>query len=270
MEPVKPVTPPNSLAWRIVHFPLLLIVIGMVMVVGSELLVSIGAHLLHLKGPVTSLVVGLCVTLAAVVSYIVFVRFVERRPAVAEFALPGWPKELAAGLLIGFLLFSLISGVGEEIVLRGIIFRLVESSLGTWVALIFSAALFGAAHLFNPHAGPLPAVAIALEAGIMLAALYMLTRRLWAAIGVHAAWNFTQGGVYGIAVSGGAVDGVLIPRISGPDLLTGGAFGGEASLPAIIICTIFGIVVTTIAWRQGRFVQPFWKRPKAQSVDRQA
>ena len=293
MEPIQPVTPPDSLFWRIIHFPLLLIFIGMVMVIGPEILVAMTARfVVHAHGPLASLATGLCTTGAAVIGYILFVRFVERRPAVSEFAAAGWAKELGAGLLTGFLLFSLVvavialfggyhvigdhpvtvllpvlalslvSGVGEEIVVRGIIFRLVESSLGTWIALIFSAALFGAGHLANPHAGLLPAVAIALEAGIMLAALYMLTRRLWAAIGVHAAWNFTQGGIYGIAVSGGALDGVLVPRISGPDLLTGGAFGAEASLPAILICTIFGIVVTTIAWRRGRFVQPFWVRKR--------
>jgi len=293
MVPIKAVTPPDSLLWRIIHFPLLLIIIGMVMVIGPEILVSMAVRfVMHPHGPLGSLITGLCATAAAVIGYTVFVRFVERRPAVSEFAAPGWPKELGAGLLTGFLLFSLVvaviallggyhvigehpatvlfpvlalslvSGVGEEIVVRGIIFRLVESSLGTWIALIVSAALFGAGHLGNQHSGLLPAVAIALEAGIMLAALYMLTRRLWAAIGLHAAWNFTQGGIYGIAVSGGAVDGVLIPRISGPDLLTGGAFGAEASLPAILICTVFGIVVTAIAWRRGRFVKPFWARSR--------
>jgi len=293
MEPITPVTPPGSLFWRIVHFPLLLIIIGMVMVIGAEVLVAMTAHfVVHATGPLASLATGLCTTVAAVIAYVLFVRFVERRPAVAEFAARGWAKELGAGLLTGFLLFSLVvavialfggyhvigeqpvtvlfpilalslvSGVGEEIVVRGIIFRLVESSLGSWIALIFSAALFGAGHLGNQHAGLLPAVAIALEAGIMLAALYMLTRRLWAAIGVHAAWNFTQGGIYGIAVSGNAVDGVLVPRVSGPDLLTGGAFGAEASLPAILICTIFGVAITTIAWRRGRFVRPFWARAR--------
>ena len=58
----------------------------------------------------------------------------------------------------------------------------------------------------------------------MLAALYMLTRRLWAAIGLHAAWNFAQGGIYGVAVSGFEVGGLLRPRMTGPDLLTGGSF----------------------------------------------
>jgi membrane protease YdiL (CAAX protease family) len=144
--------------------------------------------------------------------------------------------------------------------LRGVFFRLIESWLGSWIALILSAAVFGALHLGNPNASLLAGSAIALEAGVMLAALYMLTRRLWAAIGLHAAWNFSQGGIYGIPVSGFKQDGILIPRISGSDLLTGGSFGAEASLPAIIVCTAFGIALLVLAYRRDRFVKPFWLR----------
>src|SRR3546814_4514721 len=86
--------------------------------------------------------------------------------------------------------------------MRGVIFRLIERWLGSWIALAISAALFGAGHLANPNASWFAAVCIALEAGIMLGAIYMVTRRLWAAVGIHAAWNFTQGGIYGIAISG--------------------------------------------------------------------
>jgi membrane protease YdiL (CAAX protease family) len=204
--------------------------------------------------------------------------------------LAGWAPELGAGLLTGLALFAIVvgiiaafggyrvigwhpasvllpalaisitSGFVEEIVLRGLFFRIIESWLGSWIALILSAALFGALHLGNPNATMLAGVAITLEAGIMLAAVYMLTRRLWAAIGVHAAWNFAQGGVFGIPVSGFAQDGLLRPRIVGSDLLTGGSFGAEASLPAIIICTAFGIVLLVIAHRRDRFIAPFWAR----------
>ena len=294
MEPIKAVTPPNSLVWRIIHFPLVLLIIGMVMVIGAEVCVLWLAHFVpHAPGGLFGVVTAMGGAAAAVAAYVIFVRFVERRPGVAEFGLSGWWKELGAGLISGFLLFSvvvgviaafgdyqvigrhpvsilapifaisIISGVGEEIVARALIFRILESSLGTWIALIFSAALFGAGHLGNQHSGLLPAAAIALEAGIMLAALYMLTRRLWAAIGLHAAWNFTQGGVYGIAVSGGAAQGILVPRITGSDLVTGGAFGAEASLPAVIICTTFGIALLVAVSRRDGFVKPFWARGKA-------
>jgi uncharacterized protein len=215
---------------------------------------------------------------------------VERRPGWTEFAPEGAGRELGAGVLAGVALFSLVigiiallggytvvgtrsaavlavpvaisivSGFTEEIIMRGLFFRLVEGWLGSWIALILSAALFGAAHLGNDNATLLAGAAIALEAGVSLAALYMLTRRLWAVIGLHAAWNFAQGGIFGVAVSGFQMNGLLVPRISGPDLLTGGFFGAEASLPAIVVMTLFGLAVLYAAHQHGRFVAPFWRR----------
>ncbi|MFA6117133.1 MAG: type II CAAX endopeptidase family protein [Sphingomonas sp.] len=291
MEPIKPVTPPNSLVWRIVHFPLVLLVIGIAFVAGA-IMTSAFVRKAFPEAANNWLAVLIAVLVAAVfvAFYWAFVRLVEHRPAVAEFALNGWAKELGAGLLSGVILFSIVvgiiaalggyrvighnpvsvllpvlaisitSGVTEEIMLRGVFFRLIESWLGSWIALILSAAVFGALHLGNPNASLLAGSAIALEAGVMLAALYMLTRRLWAAIGLHAAWNFSQGGIYGIAVSGFKQDGLIIPRISGSDLLTGGSFGAEASLPAIIVCTAFGVALLVLAYRRDRFVKPFWLR----------
>ena len=291
MEPIKPVTPPSSLVWRIVHFPLVLLVVGIAVMIGAGMTATLVSRAIpHADNDWLAVLVAILVAVIFIAFYCAFVRLVERRPVVAEFALNGWAKELGAGLLSGLLFFSIVvgiiaalggyrvigqhpasvllpvlaisitSGVTEEIMLRGVFFRLVESWLGSWIALVLSAALFGALHLGNPNASLLAGSAIALEAGIMLAALYMLTRRLWAAIGLHAAWNFSQGGIYGIAVSGFKQDGLLIPRISGSDLLTGGSFGAEASLPAIIVCTAFGVALLVLAHRRGRFVQPFWLR----------
>ena len=294
MPPITPVTPPDSVVWRVIHFPLTLIVIAIALVFLDQMIVgTLYYEVRNVPGVRDGwLNVALATFVAAifVISYILFVLLIERRAKVDEFERKGWARELAAGLLAGVLLFSsvvaviaalggyhiigehsvavlfpilalsIISGVTEEIVVRGLFFRLVERALGSWIALLCSAALFGAAHLGNPNATPTAAIAIAFEAGIMLAALYMLTRRLWAAIGLHAAWNFAQGGIYGIAVSGLKQDGVLIPRITGPTLLTGGNFGAEASLPAMLICTAFGIILLIIAHRRGRFVAPFWAR----------
>ena len=299
MEPIKPVTPLNSTVWNIVHFPLVLLGIGIAFMMGAGMTATLVSRAIpHANNDWLAVLVAILVAAIFVAFYCAFVGLVERRPVVAEFALNGWARELGAGLLGGLLLFSVVvgiiaafggyrvigqnpaavllpvlaisitSGVTEEIMLRGIFFRLIESWLGSWIALILSAAVFGALHLGNPNASLLAGSAIALEAGVMLAALYMLTRRLWAAIGLHAAWNFAQGGIYGIAVSGFRQDGLLVPRITGSDLLTGGSFGAEASLPAIIVCTAFGIGVIVLAHRRGRFVQPFWMR-KPQPVLRQ-
>lgn len=294
MEPIRPVTPPNSLVWRIVHFPIVLLLIGIAFLFGAVVIAGKVSHAIpHADNDWLAVLAAILVAAIFMAFYCAFVRFVERRPAVAEFALPGAVKELVAGVLGGLLLFSVVvgiiaafggyrvigqhpasvllpmlaisitSGVTEEIALRGVFFRLIESWLGTWIALILSAALFGALHLANPNATLLAGTAIALEAGIMLAALYMLTRRLWAAIGLHAAWNFAQGGIYGIAVSGFRQDGIFIPRLTGSDLLTGGSFGAEASLPAMIAATAFGVILLILAYRRGRFVKPFWARKAA-------
>ena len=268
MQPSYPTTPPTSL-WRFIHSPAV---------------TMLGRSGMALVATALSIVLP-------VAGYRVFNTVVERRPNV-EFARADAGREFGAGLLAGIVLFSLVMaaiaigggyrivgwngpaglatalaiGLGpgffEEIIMRGLIFRLVEQWLGSWVGLAVSAALFGAAHLANDHATLIAGSAIAIEAGVMLAALYMLTRRLWAAIGLHAAWNFAQGGIYGIPVSGHASIGLLAQTTQGPDWLTGGAFGAEASLPAVVIATLFGLAVLLAAARHGRLV-PFRPRRRA-------
>jgi hypothetical protein len=88
----------------------------------------------------------------------------------------------------------------------------------------------------------------------------MVTRRLWLAIGIHFAWNFTQGGIFGVAVSGIQANGLLQATLSGPELLSGGAFGAEASIIAVIVCLAAGACFMWRASVKGNFVRPFWKR----------
>lgn len=253
--------------------------------VGTRLATLVGAD----HSGIGAIIGGAIVAICFAVAYAAFTRLIERR-AVAEFAARGWYLELGAGLAIGALLMAavvgvmalgggytiigtrgvpaiypaigiaIVSGVTEEIMLRALFFRILEGWLGSWIALALSAALFGALHLGNPDASLLAGAAITIEAGVMLAALFMVTRRLWAVMGLHAAWNFVQGGIFGISVSGFEMDGLLRPMIAGPEWLTGGDFGAEASLPAVLICTGFGIAILVLARRRGQFVAPFWSR----------
>ena len=96
--------------------------------------------------------------------------------------------------------------------------------------------------------------------GMMLGAAYMLTRSLWLPMGLHAAWNFTQGEIYDIPVSGTRVDGMVEAQLSGPPLLTGNGFGLEASLIAIVIASLFGFWLLWLAIKRGQLVQPMWVR----------
>ena len=148
------------------------------------------------------------------------------------------------------------SGFFEELIFRAIVLRLLMRAFGIWPALGLSAALFGALHLSNPNATPVAAIAIAVEAGLMLASFYLLTGRLWVSIGVHAAWNFSQGWIWGARVSGIPVQESLylsVPKAGAPDWLSGGDFGPEASVPAMVIGTGVAILVLYWAWKKGNF-----------------
>ncbi|MFN5782190.1 MAG: lysostaphin resistance A-like protein, partial [Novosphingobium sp.] len=165
------------------------------------------------------------------------------------------------GALWSMLALAVFSGVFEEILLRGIVFRQIEAWLGSWIALATSSALFGVLHIGNPGATWFSSLAIAIEAGILLGAAYMLTRRLWLAIGIHAAWNFTQGWVFSVPVSGGEAPlGLLITRRVGPDWLTGGDFGLEASVVAMVVATLAGLWLLWQAVRAGQVVPAPWQR----------
>ncbi|WP_203076312.1 CPBP family intramembrane glutamic endopeptidase [Falsiroseomonas ponticola] len=223
-------------------------------------------------------------------AYAAFVRFIEGR-GVSELALPPLRRDLPVGLAIGaglyaacvlilmlpgiyqveglnpwaFLLpaiaMAISSGIFEELLFRGALFRILEEMAGSWIALILSSLVFGFMHLLNPAATVLGALFISIEAGLLLAAAYVLTRRLWLGIGFHMAWNYTQSAIFSGVVSGGVTaPGLIRPRIEGPVALTGGSFGLEASLVAFLLCTATGVVLLALAIRQGRMRPPPWRR----------
>ncbi|MFN3344602.1 MAG: lysostaphin resistance A-like protein [Chloroherpetonaceae bacterium] len=236
--------------------------------------------------------IGMILTLVA--TYLVYyglVRGMEGRRYVSELSLKGALLELIGGLGIGagllalstLLLWlfefykvdavndvselfaarhiplSLGAGFFEELAFRAILFRIVEEKLGSWIALFISSLFFGIVHIANPNATLFSSVAIAVEAGILLGAAYMLTRRVWFAVGIHIAWNYVQGAVFGIAVSGTEVKGLISSHLEGNELFSGGAFGAEASLITLVVCTTAGVLLLWKSHQNGMFVQPFWK-----------
>ena len=159
-----------------------------------------------------------------------------------------------------FLLTAVAPGIIEEIISRGILFRLTEEGLGTWIALAVSALFFGFAHSFNPGATPWTSAAISIEAGVLFGLLYHVTRSLWWCIGLHAGWNFVQGAVFGIPVSGIKVDGLADSTLQGPDWLDGGGFGAEASVLTVLTCCIASLWLLRRMLHERSVVPPFWKR----------
>ena len=159
-----------------------------------------------------------------------------------------------------FLLTAVVPGIAEEIVSRGILFRLTEEGLGTWIALLVSALFFGLGHLGNPGATVWSSLAIAIEAGLLFGLLFHVTRSLWWCIGLHAGWNFVQGAVFGIPVSGIQVDGLLDSQLQGPDWLDGGGFGAEASVLTVLTCSVISLLLVRRMLRARSVVPAYWNR----------
>lgn len=275
-------------AWlrRLAVHPLMLMPVGVAMIAFAAVLAGIVLQQFHPDGKsVYPAFGGLFVGLCGLAAYRVFRRRVAR--AAPEVSAPTrTARELAAGLLGGFVLFSMItaivalmggfgivslrgmgdvwvwlgiafySGMVEEVVFRGVVQRQIEAAFGTWTALAATSAFFGLAHLVNPGASLFAAFAIACEAGILLGAAWLVTgRRLAAPIGLHMAWNFTQGWVFSIPVSGSEPpQGLLVTRLSGPEWLTGGTFGLEASVVALMMASTFGVALLMVARRNGLFL----------------
>ncbi len=80
-------------------------------------------------------------------------------------------------------------------------------------------------------------------------------------MGFHMAWNYFQSAVFSGVVSGAVSDpGLLRATLEGPDLLTGGSFGMEQSVVALVLCTATGVVLLLTAIRRGHLLPPMWKR----------
>lgn len=294
----EPAPPPAKPLWkRILQFPLVALVLAfLVMIVAQGLAavasISAGKSLQELGDP-RDVVFGLAVTIFTVLAYkLIVVRMGEQRrddlpfDARARDALGGFaqgalvfsaivgvaallgtyqvlhlsPAEDWLPILIGT---GLMAGVTEEILLRGIVFRWLEELGGSWIALALSSLLFGFLHAANPNATLVSSLAIALAAGVLLGGAYMLTRNLWLAIGMHAGWNVTQGLVWDVPVSGMALDGWVESRLVGDPLLSGGAFGLEASVLTMVIATAYGVWLIVRAARRGNLVRNRWARRRA-------
>jgi membrane protease YdiL (CAAX protease family) len=220
-------------------------------------------------------------------TYWIYVRFVERR-ALTELGIKDSLREFGLGSLTGFGLFSFVivtlwvfgyyrvsgsdfallslagalagalaSAFPQELIFRGVLYRITEEWLGTWPAVAISALLFGLIHLSSQGATLLSALEVALQAGILFAAAYALTHRLWITLGLHALWDFANDGIFGVGVagqSGQALHGLLQASLNGPELVTGGALGVEASLVSLVIVFTAGIFMLWIIRQRGLIV----------------
>lgn len=265
--------------WRFLVFSSLFLLLGLpagivVLTVVSSMVRPGTALFLAVNGTVS-----LCIALFA---GWLCAKYLERLPfrSLGASFTRGWFRNLGLGVLIGGLTFSfaavagMISGsldfrpnigatagsIGltmistlalfalaaafEEALLRGYIFQTFLRAELLAFAVLFTSTLFATFHNANPNASMLSWVNTFL-AGVWLAAAYLKTRDLWLPLGVHLGWNWTQGSVFGVEVSGLAeiVSSPLMRESDlGPSWLTGGDYGIEGGL----LCTA-ALVLSTIA-----------------------
>jgi len=233
-------------------------------------------------GPLVEVVGGVGIGVIMIVLYRIGVRLLERRRVAETFVNTG-VRFAALGALTGAALFCVMyavfwwmgfvafagfrgfdgrpnelgeaisSGIGEEVIVRGAVFRPLESAFGTLPALILSGALFGALHANNPAATAVSTVAIAVDAGVLFGLAYTATRNLWFPIGIHFGWNFTEGGIFDAVVSGFPSNGIFSVTVSGPEIWTGGDFGPEASIVCVVVSLVAATLIGWAAVRAGRW-----------------
>lgn len=266
---------------RFLQFPVTWLIAGAVVIGGAYALLS---GLASVTGPAGAVALPVLGAVVGVLLYRMIMRRVARRSA-PEVAARGSLFELLLGIEIGLIFIAvsvvaitLLGGydiqwaeadiinvvlqiivvnigaaVVEELIFRGLAIQALERLGGSWVALAGTALFFGVVHLGNPGATVWSGLAIAIEAGVLLGAVFLWRRSLWTAIGAHFAWN-TSVALLGIPVSGHSYPGLFSTTATGSPLLTGGAFGLEASIVPVVVSLLLSIPMLVLAHRRGNLV----------------
>ena len=219
-----------------------------------------------------------CQLLALLAAFKIMTRVFDHKPlgVVGLTFHPDWLRELGAGLVIGgimmvlvggtegllalvrfarnplpgrvelaygtgLFLVLLISATNEELTFRGYPFQKLVQSLGPPGAIAVSSACFGLAHLGNPHPTWISTLNTMLV-GIPLSIAYLRTRALWMPVGIHFAWNYVQGYVFGLPLSGYTFStSLLSAQVLGAAWLTGSDYGPEGGLLATVVIVAAGV-----------------------------
>jgi membrane protease YdiL (CAAX protease family) len=284
----------SSILQKVINASLTRILVGLIVCIGIVRIVQVSIQKLlettSMDKDIKNLLVGVCVATLAIISYCYLFKIYDKRK-IGEFSNKGIFKNIIIGVIIGTVLQSLTilviylkggysivsvnpvmfiipplviaftSAIIEEILLRGIIFRITEEKLGSYFAMAISAILFGAMHLANPNSSIAAGIGLAIQAGLLLAAAYIYARNLWFPIAIHFAWNFTQSAIFGANVSGNTISKTLITaKIEGAEWFTGGLFGPEGSIQATLFCLITTIILLVMSHKDGKIIKPYWQK----------
>lgn len=278
---------------QVITFFIALLILMAVIIFGQQFIKAI-LDFTSLSKDSKNVLKGILVSAAVISSYIIFFKRYEKRP-VTEFTAN--TQNFAWGIVIGFILqaiivlimyfnhsYTIISinpitvvlipfitmitvAVIEEILVRGLIFRMLEKNFGTYLSLSFSSLLFGILHLINPHVSFLSFLCIT-AAGFMLGSAFIYRRNLWFPISIHFAWNFTQSGIFGAVTSGNEkISGLINAKIQGAIVITGGEFGPEGSIQATVVCILTSALFLFLSHRKNKIIKRSKKKAKTNHHD---
>ncbi|MBE6586274.1 MAG: CPBP family intramembrane metalloprotease [Ruminococcaceae bacterium] len=233
--------------------------------------------------------VHLCLTSTTIAACLIYCRRIEKRSFLSlGFVKQGAVGEYAAGLGIGLLMFGgaiglalltghltlaltpspawglilfyflgfMIQGMSEEVLCRSYLMVSLQRGYPLWAAVLINALIFTALHLGNPGITPLALLNLTLFG--IFASLYTLRRgSIWGIGALHAIWNFAQGNLFGISVSGiTGTPSLLTATVSeGGALIHGGAFGMEGGLAVTLVMTVGCVVLMAMRTKKSELVE---------------
>ena len=277
---------------KILHSTIVKIIIGFVVILAAYFLSSVMLNDIlraYKEIQIARLIIIPIISIIFVlVSYIALYRYYERRK-ITELSTRNIGKYLLVGLLLGLLVpslsilvpflrgeyivlsisdltgiflrdfaisigFGIATAVFEEVLFRGVMFRLIEEKMGSYLALIISSLIFGFSHII--FGGAFFAGFAVSIISIILTAAYMYTRNLWFPIAIHFAWNFAQGNIFGTPVSGDPEStSIIVSQLEGSKWFTGGVWGIEATVQIVVLSLLAGTILLVLNRKKGNIIK---------------
>lgn len=277
---------------KVLHFFVTKIIVGIAVIGASVALIEWLRTLLldktNLSENIKNIIIAIADSVVAVTAYILLYRKYEKRH-ITELSAASFIKYAVIGIITGFALqaffiliiyivgaysiirvnpasvlvtpfsFALTAGFVAEILIVGVVFRLMEEQTGTIVTLIFFIILFAVLHVNTKGASVVSVGATAMQAGFLLPASYVCSRSLWLPVFLHFSWDFTEPGIFGgINASSSITQSLFTSKITGHPLITGGETGPQDSLQSLILCVLTGMIFLFIAKRKNKLINSKW------------
>jgi membrane protease YdiL (CAAX protease family) len=273
---------------KILFFFLTKIIIGIAAIAGAVILIeSVFRPMLEkikISDELINGIIGILESAAAVLIYIFVFKFYEKRK-ITELSSSNFASYANLGFFTGFLLQSLfifviyiagnysiiqtnpfsnmvpaftsaiMAGFVAEILIIGVVFRLIENQFGTAISITIMIIIFIIAHSGVKDGNLISVLSTSINAGLLLPAVYVFSRSLWFPIFMHFAWDLTEPEIYGaINPSISITKSLFDSKISGPRLITGGPLGPQNSIQALIICLALGLIFLQLAKMKGNLI----------------